>query len=80
MNSADLLIIGGTLVTMDAKSRVIEDGAVAIRKGAIATVGARADIESRYKAQKTIDASGALVLPGLINGHAHTAMSLARFP
>ena len=78
MDSADLLVSGGTLVTMDAERRVIEDGAIAITGRFIAAIGARADIESRYRARKTIDASGALVLPGLINGHAHAAMSLFR--
>jgi len=78
MNNADLIVSGGTLVTMDAKSRVIENGAIAIRDGFIAAIGDRADIESRHRARRTIDASGALVLPGLINGHAHAAMSLFR--
>jgi 5-methylthioadenosine/S-adenosylhomocysteine deaminase len=78
MDSADLLVTGGTLVTMDENGRVIEDGAIAIRDGSIAAIGDRDDIESRHQAPKTIDASGALVLPGLINGHAHAAMSLFR--
>jgi len=78
MNSADLLVSGGTFVTMDAKSRVIEDGAAAIRDGFIAAIGERTEIESQHRAPRTIDASGALVLPGLINGHAHAAMSLFR--
>ena len=78
MDSADLLIIGGTLVTMDANSRVLEDGAIAISEGSIVAIGARSHIESQYHAQKTIDAIGSLVLPGLINGHAHAAMSLFR--
>ena len=78
MNNADLIVSGGTLVTMDAKSRVIENGAIAVQDGLIVTIGGRADIESRHRARRTIDASGALVLPGLINGHAHAAMSLFR--
>jgi 5-methylthioadenosine/S-adenosylhomocysteine deaminase len=78
MNSADLLVSGGTFVTMDARSRVIEDGAAAIRDGFIAAIGERTEIESQHRALRTIDASGALVLPGLINGHAHAAMSLFR--
>ena len=78
MNSADLLVSGGTFVTMDAKSRVIENGAAAIGDGFIAAIGERAEIESQHRALRTIDASGALVLPGLINGHAHAAMSLFR--
>jgi 5-methylthioadenosine/S-adenosylhomocysteine deaminase len=78
MNNVDLIVTGGTLVTMDGKRRVIENGAIAIRDGLIAAISARADIESRHHARRTIDATGALVLPGLINGHAHAAMSLFR--
>jgi 5-methylthioadenosine/S-adenosylhomocysteine deaminase len=74
----DLLITGGTVVTMDADRRVIEDGVVAVRGDTIAAVGERSAMDLREGAAKTIDASGSLVLPGLINGHAHAAMSLFR--
>ena len=74
----DLLISGGTVVTMDAEFRVIEDGAVAIEGDTIVAVGARSDIAPGARAARTIDASGALVTPGMINGHAHAAMSLFR--
>lgn len=74
----DLLVTGGTVITMDAQRRVIEDGAVAIRGDAIVAVGPRAEIEAQFEAAKSIDARGALVMPGLINGHAHAAMSLFR--
>ncbi len=75
---ADLVVTGGTAVTMDGQRRVIEDGAVAIRGDSIVAVGPRAEIESRFEAAQTIDAHGALLMPGLINGHAHAAMSLFR--
>jgi 5-methylthioadenosine/S-adenosylhomocysteine deaminase len=75
---ADLVVTGGTVVTMDAGRRVISDGALAVRGDAILRVGTRAEIEARYDAAKTIDARGMLVMPGLINGHAHAAMSLFR--
>jgi 5-methylthioadenosine/S-adenosylhomocysteine deaminase len=75
---ADLLIFGGTVVTMDANHRLIEDGALAIGADAILAVGKRSELEAQYTAAKTLDASGALILPGLINGHAHAAMSLFR--
>jgi len=74
----DLFVKGGTVVTMDAEFRVIEDGAVAIEGDRIAAVGRRVDLEPSSHAAKTIDASGTLVLPGMINGHAHAAMSLFR--
>jgi 5-methylthioadenosine/S-adenosylhomocysteine deaminase len=75
---ADLVVTGGTVVTMDGQRRVIEDGAIAIRGDSIVAVGPRAEIESRFEAAQTIGAHGALVMPGLINGHAHAAMSLFR--
>jgi 5-methylthioadenosine/S-adenosylhomocysteine deaminase len=75
---ADLIVSGGTVVTMDAQRRVIADGAVAVRGDSIVAVGPSAEIEARYEAAKKIDARGAIVMPGLINGHAHAAMSLFR--
>lgn len=74
----DLLITGGTVVTMDPARRVVEDGAVAVRGDIIIAVGTRAELEARFDAARHVDASGDLVLPGLINGHAHAAMSLFR--
>jgi 5-methylthioadenosine/S-adenosylhomocysteine deaminase len=75
----DLFISGGTVVTMDAEFRVIEDGAVGIEGDVITEIGKRADLDTKSRgAKKTIDARGTLVLPGMINGHAHAAMSLFR--
>jgi 5-methylthioadenosine/S-adenosylhomocysteine deaminase len=74
----DLLVAGGTVVTMDASHRMIDDGAVAIHGDSIVFVGRRSEIEAQYTAERTLDARGALILPGLINGHAHAGMSLFR--
>jgi 5-methylthioadenosine/S-adenosylhomocysteine deaminase len=74
----DLFISGGSVVTMDAEFRVIEDGGVAIEGDTIAAVGKRSELESKARGAKTIDARGTLVMPGMINGHAHAAMSLFR--
>jgi 5-methylthioadenosine/S-adenosylhomocysteine deaminase len=75
---ADLLITGGTVVTMDSQRRILDDGAVAVRGDSIVAVGPRAELETKYHAAKVISARGALVMPGLINGHTHAAMSLFR--
>jgi 5-methylthioadenosine/S-adenosylhomocysteine deaminase len=74
----DLFIQGGTVITMDAEFRVIEDGAIAIEGDTIAAVGRSAALEPRWGRARTIDAAGTLVTPGMINGHAHAAMSLFR--
>jgi 5-methylthioadenosine/S-adenosylhomocysteine deaminase len=74
----DLFISGGTVITMDAEFRLIEDGGVAVENDVIAAVGTREELAARAGGARTIDASGTLVLPGMINGHAHAAMSLFR--
>jgi 5-methylthioadenosine/S-adenosylhomocysteine deaminase len=74
----DLIIRGGTVVTMDGSSRVIEDGAIAIRRERIVEVGAASEIASKYTAARTINAEGKVVMPGLINTHTHVPMVLFR--
>jgi len=74
----DLLVAGGTVVTMDAQRRVLEDGAVAIRGDTIVAVGPRAELEARFLPSQRIEARGKLILPGLINGHTHAPMTLLR--
>lgn len=74
----DLLVTGGTVVTMDAERRVIESGAVAIRNARIVAVGPAEQLERRYRARRRLEAGGQLILPGLINSHTHAAMTLYR--
>src|SRR5277367_3713001 len=74
----DLLITGGTVITMDAQRRVLNDGAIAVSGDSIVAVGASAELESKYAPAKVLNAHGAIVMPGLINGHTHAAMSLFR--
>src|SRR5690606_17167557 len=74
----DLIISGGTVVTMNADRRVIEDGAVAVSGGKIVAVGSRTEIASKFRGKETIDARGRAVIPGLINTHTHIPMTLFR--
>ena len=75
---ARLVIRGGHVALLDDDFTVLSDGAVAIEGGRIAAVGSAADIASRYDGAETIDASGKLVMPGLINAHTHLYSVLAR--
>jgi 5-methylthioadenosine/S-adenosylhomocysteine deaminase len=74
----DLLINGGTIVTMDGDRLILEDGAVVVKGDVISAIGFRTDLEKKYIADQTIDARGKLVLPGFINGHTHVPMTLFR--
>ncbi|HEX2311250.1 MAG TPA: amidohydrolase family protein, partial [Vicinamibacterales bacterium] len=75
---ADLLITGGTVVTVDASRRVLAPGAVAIRGADIVAVGTPDDIAGAYRAGRVIDATGRVVMPGLVNTHGHAPMVLYR--
>src|SRR5882724_11347484 len=74
----DLVVRHGTVVTVDATRRVIPDGAVAVEGGRIVGVGTAADIDASYRARGVVDASGNLVIPGLINAHGHAPMVMFR--
>src|SRR5580693_2703058 len=75
---ADLIVSGGTVVTMDGARHIFNDGALAVTGDTIVAVGSRTDIEAKYKGRQIIDAKGKLVLPGFINGHTHVPMTLFR--
>lgn len=74
----DLLVHGGDVLTVDEAGTVVRDGAVAVHEGEIVAVGPAAELTTRFTATESIDASGCLVLPGLINTHTHLAMTLLR--
>jgi 5-methylthioadenosine/S-adenosylhomocysteine deaminase len=74
----DLIVAGGTVVTMDTARHVIERGAIAVRGDTVVAVGLRSIIDQRYTSEHRIDASDGLILPGLINGHTHAPMTLFR--
>lgn len=74
----DLIIRGGTVVTMDGSRRVIENGGVAIKGGRVVAVGTSAEMDLNYSSRQVIDALGKVVIPGLINGHTHVPMTLFR--
>jgi 5-methylthioadenosine/S-adenosylhomocysteine deaminase len=76
--AVDLLVVGGTIVTMDQTRRVIDDGGIAVSGGRIVAIGPRPEIESRYTSRQKVVATGKVITPGLINGHTHVPMVLFR--
>ncbi len=74
----DLLVLGGTIVTMDGGRRVIDEGGIAVAGGRIVAIGPRAEIEAGYRSRQRIFATGKVITPGLINGHTHVPMVLFR--
>jgi len=73
-----LLIRGGHVALLDDSFTVLTDGAVAVEGGRIVAVGPETDVSARYPAAENIDASGKLVMPGMVNAHTHLYSALAR--
>ncbi|MDX1481454.1 MAG: amidohydrolase [Woeseiaceae bacterium] len=74
----DLIAAGAQVVTMDTDGRVIDDGAVAVADGLIVAVGSADQIDAAYVAGQRIGGDDQVILPGLVNGHSHAAMTLLR--
>jgi cytosine/adenosine deaminase-related metal-dependent hydrolase len=76
-STADLLVRGAVLVaTCDADRRELSGGWVAITDGLISGVGSGGDPVP--EARHTLNASGCLITPGLINTHHHIYQNLTR--
>ena len=71
------------LVTMDSDRREITDGAIFTDGRQIQCIGTSGEIrqwllDNKRQADKVIDASGTVILPGLVNCHHHLYQTLTR--
>jgi imidazolonepropionase len=84
----DTLILASQVVVPSSKGRalrgsemnelnIIEDGAVGIKNGKIVFIGTREEA-SHIKAKETIDGSGKLLSPGLVDPHTHLVFGGSR--
>jgi 5-methylthioadenosine/S-adenosylhomocysteine deaminase len=56
---------------MDSQRRILEDHAVAIEQGRVAEIGRTADLEKKHINAEVLDASGRIVMPGIVCSHSH---------
>ena len=70
-----LLIENGTILTMDADRRILE-GYVLVENGRIAAIGE--GTPAAFPEAERIDATGMVVMPGLIDTHAHAGHMLTK--
>lgn len=70
------LLIHGTILTVNNQNDVILDGAIGFEDDRIIYVGPTPEEFNEY--DRIIDAGQRTVIPGLVNTHGHTAMSLLR--
>jgi 5-methylthioadenosine/S-adenosylhomocysteine deaminase len=70
----DLLVRGGTIVTMDARRRVLS-GDLLVRDGTIVALGR---VPAPAGPARVLDASGCAVIPGFVQTHVHLCQALLR--
>jgi 5-methylthioadenosine/S-adenosylhomocysteine deaminase len=68
---ADLLVAGGDVVTMNDRREVLLGGTVAVAGDRIVAVGSTSELRAAHPAADVLDASGCVVIPGLIDAHQH---------
>jgi 5-methylthioadenosine/S-adenosylhomocysteine deaminase len=74
-NTWDIIITGGTLLTMSEEMDVVENPFIGIRDGKIVSVEANGyPVDNPHGTPEIIDASGCIIMPGLVNTHTHLPM------
>lgn len=74
----DLLLVNGTVITVDGENRVIEDGYVAVKDQLIAGIGEMKNLREGVSAKRVMDMKGHAILPGLIDAHGHGGHCLTK--
>ncbi|MDG0793490.1 amidohydrolase [Cohnella ginsengisoli] len=69
-----LLITNATILTVNPVDEVIHGGALLIEKGRIADIGPSDALEAKYAGVERLDATGHVLLPGLVNLHLHSGL------
>jgi 5-methylthioadenosine/S-adenosylhomocysteine deaminase len=75
---ADIIIKGGIIITVNPENKILENHAIAVHNGNISDIGPRSEIVNKYEATETLYADKKIVMPGLINTHTHSAMTVFR--
>lgn len=78
MQQADIILTGGSIITMNESFDIIHDGMLVIKDSKILALDSRQALEGQYQANEILDCTGSYILPGLINAHTHVPMTLLR--
>lgn len=72
------LLIGGKVLCLGQTDRIYDAGFVLIENGRIEAVGDAKTWNDRRSVDERVDCTGKLIMPGLVNAHTHTPMTLFR--
>jgi len=75
---ADIIIKNGIILTIDKIGNIYQQGSVIVKDSNIIDIATTLELEQKYEAKTVIDATGKIVMPGLINTHNHLTMTVFR--
>jgi 5-methylthioadenosine/S-adenosylhomocysteine deaminase len=75
---SSLLLKSDLVVALDKDDHILKEGYIRIEDERIAEIGLQRDLDSRRKFDDVVELKSRLVMPGLINAHTHTPMTLFR--
>ncbi len=78
MQTIDTLIRARWLIPVEPHNTVFEDYSVAIDEGCIIALGPHHDLVKQFQPEQLIELNDHALIPGLVNAHTHSAMSLMR--
>ncbi|MBM7634337.1 amidohydrolase family protein [Geomicrobium sediminis] len=79
MRTIDVMFVHATIFTMEGEGvGSISDGAICVHDNLIVAVGKSSELMNDYRAHRTIDAAGKVILPGLIDAHMHSGLGILR--
>lgn len=74
----DHILTADIVVTMDSQYHIHTPGAIALTGDSIVATGAPEDVLSQYAAAEVEALGNVIIMPGLVNSHGHTPMTLLR--
>lgn len=75
---SSLLLKSDLVVTLDPQDRILEEAYLVIEDERVIEIGLHKDLDNRRKFDEVVELKNRLVMPGLINAHTHTPMTLFR--
>jgi len=75
---SSVLLKSDLVVALDREDRILQEGYLVLEDDRILEMGLQKDLESRRKFDEIVELKNRLVMPGLINAHTHTPMTLFR--
>jgi len=75
---SNVLLKSDLVVALDREDRILQEGYLVIEDDRINEIGLQKDVDNRRKFDEIVELKNRLVMPGLINAHTHTPMTLFR--